>query len=64
MRHWISSGGTRIEDVVSRDRLHMNDASYACIARLLADSVSAVAREGLRRVPVKAPALAGQLISR
>jgi hypothetical protein len=51
MRHWISSGGTRIEDVVSRDRLHMNDASYACIARLLADSVSAAAQEALGPTP-------------
>jgi lysophospholipase L1-like esterase len=51
MRHWVSSGGTRIEDVISRDRLHMNDASYACIARLLADSVSAAAQEALGPTP-------------
>jgi lysophospholipase L1-like esterase len=64
MRHWVSSGGTRIEDVISRDRLHMNDASYACIARLLADSVSAVAREALGPVSAPPPSFAGQIISR
>lgn len=64
MRHWVSSGGTRIEDVISHDLLHMNDASYACIARLLADSVSAVARDALCSPPTPSPALAGQIISR
>lgn len=44
MRHWITSGRYRMEDIVSRDRLHMNDASYACIGKLLAASVVAAAR--------------------
>jgi lysophospholipase L1-like esterase len=44
MRHWVTSGERRMEDVVSRDRLHMNDASYGCIARLLADALDAAAR--------------------
>lgn len=44
MRHWISSGQYRVEDVVARDGLHMNDASYGCIARLLADSLATAAR--------------------
>lgn len=44
MRHWITSGRYRMEQIVSRDRLHMNDASYACIGKLLANSVSAAAR--------------------
>lgn len=46
MRHWVSSGRYRMEDIVSRDRLHMNDTSYACIAKLLADSVSTAAQTG------------------
>ena len=41
MRHWISSGQYRIEDIISSDGLHMNDVSYSCIARLLADSLAA-----------------------
>jgi acyl-CoA thioesterase I len=41
MRHWISSGQYKIEDIISSDGLHMNDVSYSCIARLLADSLVA-----------------------
>ncbi|MEK6709421.1 MAG: SGNH/GDSL hydrolase family protein [Nitrospinota bacterium] len=44
MRHWVSSGQHKVEDLVSRDRLHMNDVSYSCIARLLAESLDAAAR--------------------
>jgi acyl-CoA thioesterase I len=41
MRHWISSGQYKIEDIVSGDGLHMNDVSYGCIAHLLAASLVA-----------------------
>ncbi|HSE03724.1 MAG TPA: SGNH/GDSL hydrolase family protein [Methylomirabilota bacterium] len=44
MRHWITSGQYQMDDVISRDGLHLNDVSYACVARLLADSLSAAAR--------------------
>jgi lysophospholipase L1-like esterase len=44
MRHWVSTGQYRMDDVVSRDGLHLNDVSYACLARLLAVSLSAAAR--------------------
>jgi acyl-CoA thioesterase I len=40
MRHWVTSGKYRMEDIISRDQLHMNDASYHCIAILLADSLA------------------------
>jgi lysophospholipase L1-like esterase len=43
MRHWISSGEYKVEDIISSDGLHMNDVSYSCIARLLADSLAAAA---------------------
>jgi len=33
----------RMEDIISYDQLHMNDASYHCIARLLADSLASAA---------------------
>ena len=52
MRHWISSGQYKIEDIISSDGLHMNDVSYSCIARLLADSLvtaAAPGTEGLRQ---------------
>lgn len=41
MRHWVSSGQYRIEEIVSSDGLHMNDLSYHCLARLLAGSLVA-----------------------
>ncbi len=40
MQHWISSGQYRLDEVISRDGLHLNDLSYGCIARLLADSLA------------------------
>src|ERR671922_1027312 len=43
MRHWVTSGEYRMEDIIARDQLHMNDASYHCIARLLADSLTSAA---------------------
>lgn len=52
MRHWISSGQYKVEDIISSDGLHMNDVSYGCIARLLADSLAAAAEaktQGRRR---------------
>jgi acyl-CoA thioesterase-1 len=41
MRQWVSSGEYKMEDIISRDGLHMNDVSYGCVARLLADSLAA-----------------------
>lgn len=40
MQHWITSGQYKMEDIISSDGLHMNDVSYSCIARLLADSLA------------------------
>jgi hypothetical protein len=60
MRHWVSSGQYKMDDVVSRDGLHLNDVSYTCIARLLADSLAAAAAaapadEASARQPGAAP---------
>jgi lysophospholipase L1-like esterase len=44
MRHWVTSGQLAMEDMVSSDRLHMNDLSYGCIARLLADALQTAAQ--------------------
>jgi acyl-CoA thioesterase I len=44
MQHWVSSGQYRMDDVISPDGLHLNDVSYHCIARLLADSLAAAVR--------------------
>ena len=43
MRHWVTSGQYRMEDIIAHDQLHMNDASYYCIAHLLADSLASTA---------------------
>lgn len=43
MQHWVKTGQYRVEDIITRDQLHMNDASYSCIARLLADSLASAA---------------------
>ncbi|MGH8056021.1 MAG: SGNH/GDSL hydrolase family protein [Candidatus Entotheonellia bacterium] len=43
MRHWVMSGQYTMGDILSRDQLHMNDTSYSCIARLLADSLASAA---------------------
>jgi hypothetical protein len=45
VRHLISSGQYKAEDIISHDGPHMT-TSYSCIARLLADSlIAAVERE-------------------
>ena len=49
MRHLISSGQYKIEDIISSDGLHMNDVSYSCIAGLLADSIATAAAPGNQR---------------
>jgi lysophospholipase L1-like esterase len=40
MRYWITHSQYKIEDLITRDQLHMNDTSYYCIAHLLADSLA------------------------
>jgi acyl-CoA thioesterase-1 len=55
MRHWVSSGRYKIDDIISRDQLHMNDTSYACIAKLLADSVTTAARNAGATRTIPAP---------
>jgi lysophospholipase L1-like esterase len=43
MRYWVTHGQYKIEDIITSDQLHMNDTSYHCIARLLADSLASAA---------------------
>jgi lysophospholipase L1-like esterase len=40
MEHWVSSGQLTFKKMLSKDGLHMNDLSYACIGRLLAESIA------------------------
>jgi len=43
MRYLVTSGQYSIDDIITRDQLHMNDVSYHCIAHLLADSLASAA---------------------
>ena len=40
MRHWREVAGIAFETFLSPDELHMNDWSYACVAKLLAASIA------------------------
>jgi len=39
MRHWYEIDGMPFEAFLSSDRLHMNDWSYSCLAKALADGI-------------------------
>jgi acyl-CoA thioesterase I len=39
MSHWVASGAFRADEIVAPDGLHMTDASYYCLARLLARAI-------------------------
>ncbi len=43
MRHWRQTAGIPYKAFLSEDELHMNDWSYACIAKLLAQSIAEAA---------------------
>ena len=54
MSHLISSGQYSMQDIISSDGLHMNNESYSCIARLLADSlIAAAGSEAENREPIE-----------
>ena len=43
MRHWRESQGIAFETFVSSDQLHMNDWSYACVAKVLSIAIAEAA---------------------
>lgn len=43
MRHWRESQGIAFETFVSPDQLHMNDWSYACVAKVLSIAIAEAA---------------------
>jgi lysophospholipase L1-like esterase len=43
MRHWHEIAGISFETFLSPDQLHMNDWSYACVAKLLARAIAEAA---------------------
>jgi len=50
MKHWVSSGHTTLEAILSPDGLHMNDLSYSCLAGLLADQIDLAVRGNPRQL--------------
>ena len=44
MRAWDRSGSLPMQSVLYRDRLHLNDLGYHCIAHVLAEDIVAAAR--------------------
>lgn len=48
MRYWVENERMAFEEFTSPDGLHMNDWSYACVAKTLAEAIAAaVARAGI-----------------
>ncbi len=45
MRHWAEDGAMSLRVMLARDRLHMSDASYDCLARQVARSIAAAVEE-------------------
>lgn len=48
MQNWREASGIPFKAFVSSDNLHMNDWGYACVARILADSLAAAASPSIR----------------
>jgi hypothetical protein len=44
MESWDETGVMPVHAALADDRLHMNDRSYGCLARLLADDIATAAR--------------------
>ena len=44
MQHWVAAGTFAEKDLIAPDRLHMNDVSYTCVARLLAAGIADAVR--------------------
>lgn len=40
MRYWVDSGRFTYSTMLAGDRFHMNDRSYGCLARVLADAIA------------------------
>jgi lysophospholipase L1-like esterase len=47
MRHWLTTGQFKAGTMLGRDRLHMTDASYGCLAERVADLFPATGSTGI-----------------
>jgi lysophospholipase L1-like esterase len=48
MRSWVETNAFAVDDIISSDKLHMNDVSYTCVARGLAAGIA----DAVRATPV------------
>ena len=48
MRDWVDDKEFGVDDIISSDKLHMNDVSYRCVARSLASGIA----DAVRATPV------------
>lgn len=48
MRSWVETNAFAVDDIISPDKLHMNDVSYTCVARGLAAGIA----DAVRATPV------------
>jgi len=55
MRHWIASGAFDMAGMIAADELHMNDASYGCLAQKLADALLADVARGSMVADLRKP---------
>jgi acyl-CoA thioesterase-1 len=54
MRYWYDHEHMQFADFISPDNLHMNDWSYACLARLIGGSISEAAQRNIAAAQVHA----------
>jgi lysophospholipase L1-like esterase len=45
MHAWVDAGRFSFDTMLSNDRFHMNDRSYACLAQVMADAIERAAAE-------------------
>jgi acyl-CoA thioesterase-1 len=48
MRSWVETNAFAVDEIISPDKLHMNDVSYTCVARVLAAGIA----DAVRATPV------------
>jgi lysophospholipase L1-like esterase len=54
MRYWYQHDHMTFDDFISPDKLHMNDWSYACLAKLIGSSISEAAQRSVASAQVHA----------
>jgi hypothetical protein len=55
MRYWHDGEHMPFSEFISPDEIHMNDWSYACLAKLLGASIAEAATRGVEAAQVRPP---------